>query len=164
MTKPDALKALLLRTVPGLAADPTRLALFVDKGRVAARAGATLGFEYRYDLTIVLQDFAGDRDAVVVPLLAWIAQAQPDLLQRQDSESFAFEAELLDGDLCDLSITLSLTERVAVVPRNGGGYEVRHLDAPADPDSFPGVCGASLWQLFLRDQLIAETGDPAFQP
>jgi hypothetical protein len=38
---------------------------------------------------------------------------------------------------------------------------VQHLDEPADLDRFPGVCG-NLWQLFLREELIAETSDPAF--
>lgn len=164
MKKPDALKRLLLRVVPQLATAPENLALYVDAGRVAARTGATLSFEYRYKLNLVAQDFTGDRNALVVPLLAWIAEAQPDLLDRPDSEPFTFESEILDGDAADLSITLDLTERVSVTPRAEGGYSVDHLDdgMPADLDRFEGVCGVALWQLLLRDELIAQSNDPAY--
>lgn len=163
MRKPDSLKRLLLQTVPQLAENPENLALYVDEGKVAARAGASLSFEYRYKLNLVAQDFAGDRNALVVPLLAWIAQVQPGLLDSPDAEPFTFECELLDADTADISITLNLTERVAVRPRAEGGYEVVHLDdpTPADLDRFDGVCGVNLWQLFLRDELIAQSSRPA---
>jgi hypothetical protein len=152
MRKPEQLRRLLLRAVPGLADAPERLALFVDEGRIAARAGVTLSFEYRYTANVVIQDYAGDRDAVIVPLLAWIAQAEPELLARPDAQPFTFEAELLDGDAVDLSIKLDLTERVAVTPGADGGYEVRHLDdLPADPDFYDGICGVVLRQLHLHD-------------
>lgn len=162
MKKPDSLRRLLIQTVPQLAANPETLALYVDEGKVAARTGASLSFEYRYKLNLVAQDFAGDRNALIVPLLAWIAQVQPDLLDRPDAEPFSFECELLDADTSDISITLDLTERVAVRTRAEGGYEVVHLDdpTPADLDRFEGVCGINLWQLFLRDELIAQSSLP----
>lgn len=157
MRKPEDLKRLLLRAVPGLADDPSRLALYVDEGRIAASAGS-LSFEYRYKLNLVVQDYAGDRDAVVVPLLAWIAEAQPELMARPDSQPFSFEAEILDADSVDLSITLELTERVRVGRNDAGDTVVDHVDeVAADLDRFEGVCGASLWQLFLRDDLIAHS-------
>lgn len=163
MQKPDQLRRLLLQAVPGLAANPERLALYVDAGTVAASAG-NLSFEYRYTLNLVVQDFVGDRNLVIVPVLAWIAEAQPDLLAAPGSLPFKFEAEILDGEAADLSITIALTEGVRVQSVEGGGYAVRHLDEPAGLDQFPGVCGATLWQLFLRNELIAQTSDPAFQP
>ena len=163
MRKPDSLRRLLIQTVPQLAANPETLALYVDQGKVAARTGASLSFEYRYKLNLVAQDFAGDRNALIVPLLAWIAQVQPDLLDRPDGEPFTFECELLDADTSDISITLDLTERVSVQTRAEGGYEVVHLDdpTPADLDRFEGVCGVTLWQLLLRDELIAQSSLPA---
>ncbi|MDR6144951.1 hypothetical protein QE363_000744 [Sphingomonas sp. SORGH_AS870] len=163
MNKPASLSRLLIQAVPQFAENPENLALYVDEGRVAATSGASLSFEYRYKLNLVAQDFAGDRAALFVPLLAWIAQAQPDLLDRPTAEPFTFECELLDADTADISITLDLTERVAVRPREGGGYEVNYLDdpTPADLDRFDGVCGVNLWQLFLRDELIAQSDRPA---
>jgi hypothetical protein len=166
MQKPDGLRRLLLATVPGLKANPERLAMFVDKGRVASSASGTLSFEYRYTLAIVVEDYAGDVDAITIPILAWISEQQPELLKAGDQEPFDFEAEIQDGATADVSISIELTERVRVTPRPGGGYDVQHVDeAPiADLDLFPGVCDQNLWQLFLRDELIAQTTDPAFHP
>jgi len=48
MEKPDTLRRVLLAHVPQLGADPSKLSLFVDKGRVAApffRATATRGLD-----------------------------------------------------------------------------------------------------------------------
>jgi hypothetical protein len=160
--KPDGLGRLLLIAVPALAEHPDRLQMFIDKGRVAARATGSLAFETRYTLNIVIQDFAGDTNQVFVPLLAWIAECQPDLLQKDGHEPFTFEAEVLSGDAVDLSIDLELTERIGVQAKPEGGFAVDHFDEPRGLDEFPGVCGVSLWQLFLREQLIAQTTDPAF--
>ena len=40
--KLDALRALLIRSIPQLKADPSKLAAFADRGRIAARAGSWL--------------------------------------------------------------------------------------------------------------------------
>ncbi|WCM29190.1 phage tail protein [Sphingomonas sp. QA11] len=153
MRKPEGLRRLLLAAVPGLADDPSRLSMFIDKGRLSTRANGSLSFEYLYTLNIVVQDYAGDVDALMVPLLAWVAEVQPDLLERGEREPFSFESEILDGDAADVSINLELTERVRVVRQPGGGYEATHLDEPSRDDSFPGVCGVNLWQIFLHDEI-----------
>lgn len=162
MEKPEGLGRLLLSAVPGLADTPDRLQMFIDRGRIVSRATPSLAFETRYTLNIVIQDFAGDTNEVFVPLLAWIAEFQPDLLQKAGHEPFTFEAEILDGDAVDLSIDLELTERVGVQAAPEGGFTVEHFDEPRGLDEFAGVSGVSLWQLFLRETLIAQTTDPAF--
>ncbi|TPG14358.1 phage tail protein [Sphingomonas oligophenolica] len=159
MIKPDGLARLLLASVPALATDPTRLQLFVDKGNIAARRGATLGYEERYTLSIVVQEFAGDVDTLFVPILAWVAEQQPDLLDR--GQPFTFSAEVLDDDRCDIEIAIELSELVLVAAKPGGGFTTTRVDQrQVGIDEFPGVCGASLWQLFLRDELVAQTTDP----
>lgn len=162
MRKPATLRAVLARFVPALAADPTKLSLFIDKGRVASRPGS-LSFEYRYTLNLVVQDFAGDADQLMVPILAWIAEHQPDLLLRADQEPFTFESELIDAETADVSITLELDEAVLVIPRPGGGFDADRVAQVADLDSF-GIGCVPLWQLFLNDQLAAQTSDPRFLP
>lgn len=57
-----------------------------------------------------------------MPLLAWIAEAEPDC------EPLTFEAKLLQDDAVGVLIALQLTKHVAVVSGANGGYEVRHLD------------------------------------
>lgn len=154
MRQIESLRALLVRAVPALAADPSKLAIFVDRGRIGARLG-NLSFEYRYSVNLVIEDYAGDQDAVIVPIIAWIAEHQPELLQRQDSEPFGFESEWLAKDLHDLSITIDLTERVAV-RRVEGGVTTEHLTETITPDIFPGAEGARLWQGLAEDLVAGE--------
>jgi hypothetical protein len=129
MEKPDTLRRVLLAHVPQLGADPSKLSLFVDKGRVAARPGG-LSFEYRYTLNIVVQDYAGSIDGLMVPILAWIAEAQPELLEAGQQEPFRFESELLDADSADVSLWIELTEAVSVQALAEGGFNAVHLPEP----------------------------------
>ncbi|MFA6125079.1 MAG: phage tail protein [Sphingomonas sp.] len=152
MKKPEGLRRLLLKVVPGLAADPSNLSMYIDKGSISARAGS-LSFEYGYTLNVVVQDYAGDIDALMVPILAWVAEQQPDLIERDPRKPFSFECEILDTDAADVSIDLELTEAVRVERRAGGGYLPTHLDEPSRDDAFPGVCGVNLWQVLLREEM-----------
>lgn len=157
MRKLDALRELLIRVVPSLKADPAKLAVFADQGRIALRAGSP-SFEYRYTANLVVEELAGDVDLIIVPIIAWIAQHQPELLQRQDSEPFGFEAETLSKDLIDLSITIDLTERVEVKRGMVGGKPgtiMTHLDDVLPPDAFPGAEEARLW-VGMADDLVAD--------
>lgn len=156
MKKPESLRALLLATVPGLKEHPENLSMFIDKGRIAARLTGSLSFEYRYSVNVVVQDYAGDVDALFVPLLAWVADQQPDLLERDQQEPFSFESEILDGDVADVSIDLELTERVKVTLTPGGPV-VTHLDEPSRADEFADVTGVRLWAGVL-DDITAGTG------
>jgi P2 phage tail completion protein R (GpR) len=154
--KPDGLRRVLLAHVPQLRDDASKLSLFVDKGRVAARPGS-LAFEYRYTLNIVVQDYAGSIDGVMVPVLAWIAEAQPDLLEAGQQEPFRFESELLASDAADVSIWIDLTEIVTVQPQAAGGFTTDHPAEPRLSDAFDGVECVPLWHLFLRDAPADET-------
>lgn len=147
--------------MPQIAADPSRLDMFVDKGRVAARLGNN-SFELRYTQTIVVQDFAGAPEQLFVPILAWIGEFQPELLAKPDSEPFRFDAEVLSADLVDVEIAIDLTEIVRVTAGDGGWTYVS-LPEPK-VDIFDGAPGATLWQLFFKDELIAQTTDPNFHP
>lgn len=151
MKKLESLKALLVAAVPFVAKDPARLAIYVDKGRVAARGNGSLSFEYRYTATLVLEGYAGDPDMLFVPVLGWIAEHEPELLDRDPQEPFTFEAEALDDDTADVSIAIELTERVRVT-RDQGGVRVVHLPEPSRADAFPGVpAGTLLWQAIVQD-------------
>jgi hypothetical protein len=143
LKKPESLRQTLQMFVPALAADPSRLSIFVDKGRIAAGAGS-LSLEYRYTANIVVQDYAGDIDDLMVPILAWIAQHQPELLQRTDQEPFRFESELLDAETADVSIFIDLDEAVRVSAKEGGGFTADRAAPAGDADNF-GVGCVPLW-------------------
>lgn len=159
MNKPEGLQRLLLAAVPQLGEDATKLQMFVDKGRIAARRGATLGYEERYTLSIVVQDFAGDVDRLFVPIVAWVAEQQPDLLDK--GEPFTFSTEILDSGTCDIQIDLELSELVLVAVDPEGGWSTSRIEErTVGLDEFPGVCGASLWHLFLNNELALQSTDP----
>ncbi|WP_267382245.1 MULTISPECIES: phage tail protein [unclassified Sphingomonas] len=159
MKKPDALRKYLLAAVAALASKPENLSLFVDKGRIGARAGS-LSYEHRYTLNVVVQDYAGDIDKLFVPLLAWISDNQPELLQQDKQEPFSFEADLLDGELVDVSIDIELTERV-LVERTADGTRVTALGEPNLSDVFDGVDPATPWTGLLDDIIAAGVAEAA---
>lgn len=160
MRKADSLRRWLTAFLPELKTHPDRLQIYIEGGQINARRSRTLSFTYGYTLKALIMDFAGDADTIMVPLLAWIEKEQPQLLQRSDGQPFGFEAELLDGDVSDIEISLELTEMVLVKPRpDGSGYDIEHPPEPDFTDAFTGV-GASFLQGFGNAELLAQTDDP----
>jgi len=147
MKKLADLRQHLADTVPSLAKDPDKLHVYIEKGDIACRAGS-LSFEYRYEAKIMIADYADTIDTLMVPLLAWIAQHQPDLLLHPDraDNAIRYEAEIVDRGRTDILLTIDgITERV-IVQAVTGGYTVTHCDEPALPD----MDGPTPWQLFVN--------------
>lgn len=131
MKKPQLLRQHLVAAMPSLAADPERLLVFVDDGGLAASFAAGLSFQYRYTLELVLRDFAGAPEAVMVPLLQWLTRHQPELLANpEDRDKLTFVVDVLSDKLVDLAIKLPLTERVRVVQDNAGAFQLEYLPEP----------------------------------
>lgn len=159
MRKADSLRRWLTAFIPDLRTNPDRLQIYLEGGTINARRSATLSFVYSYTLKALIMDFAGDADAIMVPMLAWIEKEQRQLLSRSDSQPFAFQAELLDGDTSDVEISIDLTENVLVKPRaDGSGFDVVHPPEPGCTDAFAGVT-ASFLQGFGNVELLAQTQD-----
>ena len=158
MIKPESLRGALVAAVPHLRRNPDRLLIFADEGSVAATFAPGLSFEWRYTLNLIVTDFAGHPDAIMVPLLAWVRDNQPELLANPARQGdIAFEADIIDNDKLDLSIKIPLTERVGVKPRAGGGHDVVHYPEP----QLETVLQAQHWQLYLAGDLILEWDVPA---
>ena len=159
-----SLRAALFAAHPDLARDPDRLAVFLDKGKLAVRVGdaggerGIRGFEYRYRMIAILTDFAGNPNAVFIATLLWIAQHQPELLLNHGTgkEAVSFDAVILDDKRADLSIEFDVAEPVQLQPRPGGGYDVAY--PPAAPiehglgGGFP--IGAGLGEIYAGGELI----------
>ncbi|MFP5424978.1 MAG: phage tail protein [Gammaproteobacteria bacterium] len=139
MNKPDSLRNHLLATVPELRNDPDRLLVFIDNGTVRSTAAVGLSFEYAYTLNVMLTDFAGHPDALMIQLLAWLMVNQHELLANLEKgkEAIKFEADILDNSKVDLSIELSLTERVIVKKLDDGTLQVSHPGEPQPPTISP---------------------------
>ena len=146
MNKPESLRTHLLATIGELKHNPDRLLIFIDNGKIRCTAAASLSFEYSFDLQIILTDFAGHPDSVMLPVLGWLKVNQADLLENlnKSAEGIQFEADILDNSKVNLSVTLSLTERVIVGMNADGMTTIHHPGEPqrtaafVDPAWIPG--------------------------
>lgn len=137
MRKAVELREYLTRHNRFLSENPDRLHVFVDQGNILSTASRSLSHEYRFTLTIVVTDYAGPTDALMLPLLAWIRINQPELLANKErrENAISFDVELLNHNTADVEIKLPLTERVIVRKApDGAGMIAVHEDEPADPD------------------------------
>ena len=91
-----------------------------------------------------------------LPVLAWLSVNQSELLENLDKvkNGIQFEADILDKDKVDLSITLALTEKVIVGKDDQGNTTVKHPNEPQyvvgylDPNWKPGAQGnTSEWRV-----------------
>jgi hypothetical protein len=161
MRKADSLRTWLTACIEDFAKQPERLQIFIESGQILARKSRTLSFVYQYTAKVLVTDFAGDADRLFIPVLAWIEKEQPELLQRQDSQPFGFEAELLDSDVSDVEISIDLTEPVLVMPRpDGSGYDTEHPPAPDFTNAFTGAEGVTFLQGFAHVEPVIASGDP----
>ena len=129
------LRAAINLTSPELRQNPDRLLVFADKGKAVASGATSLSFEYQYDARVIVIDYPKHPDALVIPLLAWIRQQQPELMTNSNkrADGLRFEVEISANDLYDIEITIPLTERVKVWLADGG-LHCEHLpEPPEDP-------------------------------
>lgn len=136
MKKHDSLRAHLTAALPELGREPDALALYVTDGKIAARMGGTLSFEYRYSVQLVLLNFNGDPSQIFLPLLSWISVHQPELLLNHETgvDAIRFEVDVLDNQAVDVQIELPLTEVVNVVADGNGGHQMELRDEIPLPD------------------------------
>ena len=154
MNKHESLRAHLLACVAELKHNPDSLLIFIDNGKVHCTAAPSLSFEYSFDLQLILTDFAGHPDSVILPILGWLSVNQSELLENLDKvkTGIQFEADIIDTSKVDFSLTLPLTERVIVGKDDQGNTTVKHAGEPQrvadylDPNWVPGALGnASEW-------------------
>ncbi|MDO9571182.1 MAG: phage tail protein [Hydrogenophaga sp.] len=160
MYKPASLRRHLAATVPDLQTNPDKLSIFVRQGRTLCAGGASLSFEYAYTVQVVVLDFAGEPDHIMLPLLVWLRTHQREYFDNPETRAQAlrFEAEYLNASTLDLTIELDLTERVAVAVQDPddhdapGRFTLQHLGEPPAVDhiDLPGV-----WELYDRETLVA---------
>lgn len=159
MKKADAVKAHLVAALPIFRTNPDQLKVWVDDGRIVSRRTPALGFEYRYQLQILAEAVSIGPDDLLIPLLLWLREHQPDLLLRfqEDASALRFAADILDEDRWNIAVILDLTEAVTLVARpDGSGWDVEHLPEPSPDDPLlPGASqDQSLATLFAADRQV----------
>ncbi|WP_312836738.1 phage tail protein [Pantoea sp.] len=137
MNKPQSLRKALNESVSYVRDNPDRLHLFVDNGSLVATSAASISWEYRYTLNVVVTDFTGDQNLLMAPVLYWLRDNQPDMLQNTSEREklFTFEVDILGNGACDLSLNLKLTERVLAREVNGQ-MQVEAVPEPELPDDY----------------------------
>lgn len=147
MKKPEDLRGHLEASVPCLKRNPENLHVFIEKGNVVSRLGGSMSFMYRYELNLIITDFTDHADTLFIPLLAWIAINQPEIMQNPEKQEsdISFQAEIIDHDKSDISITIKLTESV-IVTQKGNAYEANHIAEPALLD----LGGPINWTMYVN--------------
>lgn len=152
MLKPAQLRKVLTDCVPHLQTNPDSLNMFVDSGRIVSTLAASLSFEDQYQLNLVITDYPGNVDLLIVPVLAWLRENQPDIMATEEKRrtGFTHEVDIISDTLIDISIKLQLTERV-IVRKVDGALHVDRVPEPPLPDN-----DEPPKQLYLAGQLISE--------
>jgi len=152
MLKPKQLREALTKTSPYLQRNPDSFNMFVEHGRIVSTLAASLSFEYQYQLNIVITDYAGDVDLLIVPILAWLRVNQPDIMATKEKREtgYTFKVDVLSDETIDISIDLQLTERVIVKDINGA-LHVDHVPEPPEPEN-----DTPPTKLFANGKLVSE--------
>lgn len=150
MKKLEFLRTHLINSIPGLKANPDKLLTFIEDGRIEFHRGLNLSHQYSVPARIVLTDYSGDIDVVMIPLLQWLSHYQPDLAPE---EAIQFQAELLNNRAWDLAIDVTLTERVVVLVDCAAGKITSEHRMPEFPVE---ACPATDWELWIRDEETEE--------
>lgn len=116
MLKPKSLRRALEQAAPMLRKNPDMLRVYIDHGTIATTLAASLSFEHQYTLNLIVTDWRGDLDLLIVPMNAWLRENQPDIMTTDEGkqQGFTYFADLDNNDSIDISFSLKLTERVVV--------------------------------------------------
>ncbi len=135
MLKPDSLRKALTESVPVLSKNPEMLRLFIDNGKINSTLAASLSFEKQYTLNVVVTDFMDDFDLLLVPVLAWLREQQPDIMASEEGrkKGFTWYADINTDNSFDVSISLLLTERT-IVKQVEKALHVENIPEPAPPE------------------------------
>ncbi|GAA0498824.1 phage tail protein [Tatumella terrea] len=135
MNKPQSLRNALNKAVAYVRDNPDKLHLFIDSGSLLATGAASMSWEYRYTLNVIVEDFSGDQNLLMAPVMLWLRANQSDAIHNPElrEKLFTFEADILRNDVCDISINLQLTERI-LVSTDGSVSSVEAITEPDDTE------------------------------
>lgn len=154
MLKPDSLRKALTDALPVLRTNPDMLRLFVDNGKIAATLAASLSFEKQYTLSVIVTDFTDDMDLLLVPIMAWLRENQPDIMTSDEGrkKGFTFYADINNDSSVDISISLLLTERT-LVKQIDNALHVQCMPEPPQPEPV-----TRPEALYINGELVSQYG------
>lgn len=136
MLKLNEVREIIVRANRYLQDNPDKLQVFIDSGKIVSTGANSLSFEYDYTLTVIVQDFNGHADLIVLPLLVYLRTNQPELFENynKSKELIQFDVEFLDQSSIDLMLKINLTERVLVRDDGAGKLRAEHVAEPEHPE------------------------------
>ncbi|WP_025873052.1 phage tail protein [Methylobacillus glycogenes] len=152
MLKPQSIRTFLQSKVPALNQSPDNFLTFIEGGQLVAALGDKPSFVYHYKLTLAILDFNQHADKVMIPLIIWIKDNQPELLNGEANGHMTFEAEILNNDTADITISIDLTERVRVDIVND---EIIATHCP-EPN-LAEIVGPTNWTMYTGDVQVQAT-------
>lgn len=117
MKKLADLRTHILANVPCLKTNPDKLLTFIEDGNIEFWQGTNLSHMYTLPIRLIITDFTGNVDDIILPILSWLKIREPGF---DPANTISFEAELLNNNSYDISITVNITERVIVTSTEEG--------------------------------------------
>ncbi|WP_269934797.1 phage tail protein [Serratia liquefaciens] len=120
MKKAELLRDALIASNQWCKANPDQFTVWVEKGHIEIQATGESSFMYLYPIQVLAMDFPGQLDDLMLPLLSWVWENQPDLLMNPDSnKKIEFDADIVSDDSADILLKVPVWERVMVTIENG---------------------------------------------
>ena len=120
MKKAELMRDALTRNNTWCKANPELFIVWVEKGHIQIEATGEASFMYHYTIQVLAVDFPGQIDDLMLPLLAWAWEQQPDLLLNPDNNrKVEFDADIVNDDVADILFKVPVWERVMVTDDNG---------------------------------------------
>ncbi|MBS0927803.1 phage tail protein [Klebsiella michiganensis] len=120
MKKAELLRVALIAGNTWCKANPEQITVWVEKGHIQIEATGEASFIYHYTIQVLAMDFPGQVDDLMLPLLSWVWQQQPDLLLNPDNNrKVEFDADIVNDDVADILFKVPVWERVIVTDDNG---------------------------------------------
>lgn len=123
MRKLEDLRRHLLENVPKLKRNPDKLLTFIEDGNIEFWQGPNLSHAYSIPVQLIITDYAGSVDDIVIPVISWLSVREPG---HDPMNTIRFEAELLNNNSYDIAITVNITERV-IVKATENGLDIEHV-------------------------------------
>ncbi|MBK1725712.1 phage tail protein [Halorhodospira neutriphila] len=147
-----SLREHLLRAPEAIRPDPDHLQILAETGRVKSRAhGRNEMFEIPYRVQIIFLGYSGRFDQLAYWVLQWLDEHHP----QHPEEAMSWEADVLNPDSADLSISIDLAE-VVRVRHTEEGIVLHHSREP-DLSSTP--LDADEWSLYGNGEHLVDYTD-----
>ena len=115
MKKAELLRTALTAGNTWCKANPEQITVWAERGHIQIEATGEASFMYHYTIQVLAMDFPGQVDDLILPLLAWVWQQQPDLLLNPDNNrKVEFDADIVNDDVADILFKVPAWERVIV--------------------------------------------------